>query len=316
MPGLNKPSLVQALLFSRLTLVTVLPAFIGFYIFYTILFTRLLYKKKVLRLVLFSVFVSIGSGIICLFALYLSFGPRYIVHNGWSQATAELLMISFLSLIHGTIAFAVRGFITWYNEIKLKEELSRKNYEMELGLIKAQIQPHFLFNTINNIDILIEKQPDKASAYLNKLSDILRFMLYETGTEKISLSKELSYIEKYIDLQKLRTSVPDCIIYSVEGNSENLKIAPMLFIPFIENAFKHSEQKAANSINIKIEIKENKLAFHCANRLKQPRKNYEKGLGSEIIQRRLTLLYPDQHKLEIIDDSEMYRTNLVLYNVN
>jgi LytS/YehU family sensor histidine kinase len=315
MPGLGKPSLIRALVFSKLTLIALLPAIIGFYVFYFPLFTKFLYKKKITSLVLFSVVVSVSTAVVCLFILYLTFGPRYVIQDGLPQAVAELFAIALLTLVHGIIALAIRGFITWYNEIKLKEELNKKNYEMELGLIKAQIQPHFLFNTINNIDVLIEKQPSKASDYLNKLSDIMRFMLYETKEEEILLSKELSYIEKYIELQRLRTNVPESIRYSVDGNSENLKVAPMLFIPLVENAFKHSEQKAPNSVIIKVEIKEKELFFHCANRPKHT-KYFEKGIGNEIIQRRLMLLYPGRHKLEIISNPEIYKTNLVLYHVN
>ena len=89
----------------------------------------------------------------------------------------------------------MQGFITWIDEINMKEELSLKNNEIELALVKSQLDPHFLFNTINNIDVLISKNATAASNYLNKLSEIMRFMLYETKTEKIFLAKELLYIE-------------------------------------------------------------------------------------------------------------------------
>ncbi len=107
-----------------------------------------------------------------------------------------------IAAIHGGIALVIRGFITWYDEIKLKEELVNKSFEMELALIKSQINPHFLFNTINNIDVLISKDAGKASEYLNKLSDILRYMVYETKTEKIFLAKELNYIGKISRIAK------------------------------------------------------------------------------------------------------------------
>src|SRR6185369_10818343 len=95
----------------------------------------------------------------------------------------------------------------------------------------------------------------RASEYLNKLSDILRYMVYETKTEKIQLARELTYIEKYLELQKIRTTNPDYVNYSVTGEEGNLMIAPMIFFPFIENAFKHTEnKKSSNSINIKISI--------------------------------------------------------------
>ena len=187
---------------------------------------------------------------------------------------------------------------------------------MELELIKSQINPHFLFNTINNIDVLIAKDAARASAYLNKLSDIMRFMLYETKTEKITLDKELTYIEKYIDLQKIRTSNMNYVNYYVVGDSSNLMIAPMLFIPFIENAFKHTEnKKVENAINIKIIIEKEMIIFDCENYYTKETqvKPDQSGLGNELIQKRLTLLYPNKHTLEIINKNNTYKVKLVLF---
>ncbi len=121
---------------------------------------------------------------------------------------------------------------------------------MELALVKSQINPHFLFNTINNIDVLISKDAERASAYLNKLSDIMRFMLYETKPAKIPLPKELTYIEKFIELQKIRTTNEHYVNYSIKGDTANFMIPPMLLISFIENAFKYADnKKVENAIN-------------------------------------------------------------------
>ena len=149
----------------------------------------------------------------------------------------------------------IKGFITWFEEIQVKEALQLKNLSTELDLIKSQLDPHFLFNTINNIDTLLLNSPELASQYLNKLSDILRFMLFETKTDKIPLSKEIAYIEKYIELQKIRTSNSNFVNLAIKGDISNHTIPAMLFIPFIENAFKHvSNKKTDNAINITLEI--------------------------------------------------------------
>jgi LytS/YehU family sensor histidine kinase len=209
----------------------------------------------------------------------------------------------------------MRGFITSYGDIHLKEELNRKNYEMELALMKAQINPHFLFNTINNIDVLIQKDATKASAYLNKLSDMMRFMLYETKTEKIALAKELHYIEQYIELQKIRTSNPNYIKYEVTGESDNLVIEPMLFIPFIENAFKHAENKRIeNAIHISIAIQKQSIRFECENAYSdEPQLKPEHGgLGNDLIERRLALLYPDKHSFTTTNKNGLYKVILVI----
>jgi LytS/YehU family sensor histidine kinase len=213
------------------------------------------------------------------------------------------------------MGLVLQGFISWYADIKLKEALSKKNHEMELALVKSQINPHFLFNTINNIDVLIQKDAVKASAYLNKLSDIMRFMLYETKTEKIPLAQELEYIEKYIDLQKIRTSNLNYVNYNLQGDAGSLMIAPILFIPFIENAFKHSENKKIdNAININVVIENGKIIFDCENSYSTDTQTKlgHSGLGNELIQKRLNLLYPEKHTLAISDENKIYKVKLII----
>jgi LytS/YehU family sensor histidine kinase len=182
-----------------------------------------------------------------------------------------------------------------------------------MALVKSQLNPHFLFNTLNNIDVLIEKDAAKASEYLNKLSDIMRFMLYETKTEQISLQKEWAYIEKYIELQKIRTTSTDFAVYSLQGELAATQIAPMTLIPFIENAFKHAEGiKENNTISIHIQVKNNTLFFECKNRyLQNTAINTDiGGLGNNIVIKRLELLYPSRHLLQITDNEGLYTVQL------
>jgi LytS/YehU family sensor histidine kinase len=182
--------------------------------------------------------------------------------KGRSTAFSVILVITFISSICGIVALILKGFITWFNEIKLKELLREKNYEMEMSLIKSKLDPHLLFNTINNIDALILKDAVAASDYLNKLSDIMRFMLYETKADKIFLSKEIEYIDKYIALQKIRTANENHVHFAVTGIPGNKLIAPMVFIPFIENAFKHTNnKKLENAITINILIEDESGKF-------------------------------------------------------
>lgn len=234
--------------FKMITGFAFVPGMFSFYVFYMILFPRFLQRKKIGLLFFYGILISITGGLLGEIFLTLAIGGvgnnkgEYIFPNyEMSEIFIALFLTTIVSTVNGIIGIVIKGFITSYGDIKLKEELNKKNYEVELALMKAQINPHFLFNTINNIDVLIEKDAAKASVYLNKLSDIMRFMLYETKTEKITLVKELAYIEKYIDLQKIRTAKPESINYLVNGEAKNLMIEPMLFIPFIENAFKHSE---------------------------------------------------------------------------
>lgn len=305
---------------SPLGLSLFLPALSGFYFFYTFLFTRFLKRKRILALFLSGLGAVIGFGSLCLTLIYLFYLPGSFIKANWTADTVLSLGItlSLLALVHGVIGLVMRGFITSYEDIQLKEDLNKKNYETELALVKAQINPHFLFNTINNIDVLIEKDAPLASQYLNKLSDIMRFMLYETKTAKIPLAKELLYIEKYIDLQKIRSFNPDYIHYSVEGEMGSFLIEPMLFIPFIENAFKHTEnKKMENAIRIEFVLEEDTINFVCENHYGSPLidnsdKPDHNGLGNELIRKRLSLLYPGRHDLTVSNENKIYRVKLSL----
>jgi LytS/YehU family sensor histidine kinase len=161
--------------------------------------------------------------------------------------------------------------------------------------------------------VLIEKDATMASAYLNRLSHIMRFMLYETKTEKISFQKELEYIEKYIELQKIRTANANYVNYTVKGTGENLQITPMLFIPFIENAFKHAEnRKIDNGIEIHFEVVGGKIIFECNNTCRSNDELLQEynGLGNELMTKRLQLLYPDKHQLSINRTPTTYKVKL------
>ena len=222
-----------------------------------------------------------------------------------------------IAAIFGIIALVLKGFQKWYEELKLKEELMEKNHRMELALVKSQLDPHFLFNTINNIDVLISKNPTEASRYLNKLSDIMRFMLYETKSDEIPLSKELEYIEKYIQLQKIRTANNNYVNYTVSGNVKTKKVAPMIFIPFIENAFKHSSNKKIDqAVDIAIQINEDAIHFKCQNKFETHKasSNGPNGLGNELMQKRLKLLYPEKHTLEVDRQNGKYIVELTILN--
>lgn len=291
------------------------PNLVAFYTFYYLLFTRFLKSKKIFALI-------ISGASVCLFSAF--FGAFLsLVFFGFEQpifADAReffLLAVSFLVIaaIHGSIALVIRGFVVWFEEIKLKEKLARKNFEMELALIRSQINPHFLFNTINNIDVLITKNSTLASTYLNKLSDILRYMVYETRDEKILLMRELEYIEKYLDLQKIRTTNSDYVNLQVVGEANNLTVAPMVFFPFIENAFKHTEnRKNSSQIRIKFLIERDKIIFECENSYQKSitQKTDFGGLGNDLIRKRLMLIYPEKHELEIKDSEGIYQVKLTL----
>jgi two-component system, LytTR family, sensor kinase len=297
---------------------TIIPAVLGFYAFYTVLFDKFLTTKRILALCLFGLGTAWLCGLVGSVCMQIMSTFRLgmtLFNDGLTSAFGITNFMAFVGVLNGGMGLLLKGFIKWFEDIKLKEDLAKKNFDVELALVKSQLNPHFLFNTLNNIDVLIEKDATKASVYLKKLSDIMRFMLYETKSDKIPLSKELDYVSKYIELQQLRTNNPNFIQYAVEGNPKDVMIEPLLFIPFVENAFKHTEGGRMNdAIVLKIQIEKTRIHFQCTNKhlptpLNQAGQN---GLGNNLIEKRLALLYPNKHTLTIEDKNGTYSVDLVI----
>lgn len=322
-PGAGNPEFRVINALKNIFLFAFAPSVVSFYLFYLVLFPKYLQQEKFFRSVIYGLLMCVATAVV-----------SYIVHryfiesgrvldmdeggkNGRSTAFRTIMVTTLIGLICGVAALVIKGFITWFNEIKLKTLLKEQHYEMEMALIKSQLDPHLLFNTINNIDALILKDQVEASNYLNKLSDIMRFMLYETKPDRILLSKEIEYIEKYIALHKIRTANADYVHFAVTGIIGSKMVAPMIFIPFIENAFKHvNNKKVKNAISIDIFIREHNIQLICVNKYdpKSSVKQPDSGLGNELIEKRLNLIYPGKHTLEIHKNDSLYSVNLTIIN--
>ncbi|PQJ09132.1 hypothetical protein CJD36_020265 [Flavipsychrobacter stenotrophus] len=307
--------------FKSLFIFAILPSAITYVLYYFVLFRKYLQHRKYLRSMLFGLVIAIGVAVLS-YILH-----RYLIETGRildmdeagrkgrSTAIIVITATTVINLITGMLALSIKGFVTWLSEIRLKELLKEKNYEMEMALVKSQLDPHLLFNTINNIDALILKDAVKASNYLNKLSGIMRFILYETKTDLILLHKEVEYLEKYIALQKIRTANQHYVKFSVTGVMGNKLIAPMVFIPFIENAFKHTNnKKIENAITIDIIVNDDNIRLVCANKFETGAKiqQPDSGLGNELIKKRLELLYKGRHSLSVNNNGELYKIDLMI----
>ena len=216
-------------------------------------------------------------------------------------------------LIGGFFAFwgvVVRFIVEWFRNEKQKETLKQENLKSELMLLRQQVNPHFLFNTLNNIYSLVYKKADIAPDSVLKLSSIMRYMLYDSNTDFVDCKEEIDYLTNYIELEKLRLVNKENVILLVDGDCSNCKIAPMLFIPFIENAFKHGNQK--NEISIKISFADNKINLHCSNIIsdKTASKDSCGGIGLTNVKRRLNLIYPNKHNLKIETVENSYVVDL------
>jgi two-component system LytT family sensor kinase len=190
--------------------------------------------------------------------------------------------------------------------------LVQQSREAELQFLRSQINPHFLFNTLNNIYSLVYEKSDKAPGATLKLSEMLRYMLYEKR-EFIPIAKEWEYIHSFIELEKLRFDYPLNIEILVNGNADKKEIPPYLLIPFIENAFKHGDLKdPAFPLRIQLSVKEKEIFFRVENKISYKNKDQTGGVGLNNIKRRLELVYPGRHSLQTESDQVVFSSTLVL----
>ncbi len=194
----------------------------------------------------------------------------------------------------------------YYKELQQKE-LVLQNRQSELSFLRSQINPHFLFNSLNNIYSLVYLRSDRSLEAIAGFSSLLRYMLYDT-TQDVSLEKEVMYIRKYIELQKLRYEHELNTELETKGNLTSATIPPLLLIPFVENAFKHGEITAG--IIIRVSTTGKQIQFFCRNKPSIAEKDNTGGIGLQNVKRRLELLYRDRHTLDIGDTQEFYTVKL------
>ncbi|MFT5162435.1 MAG: two-component system LytT family sensor kinase [Alteromonadaceae bacterium] len=207
----------------------------------------------------------------------------------------------------------------WFINQRVQQQIKAQHTQTELDLLKSQVHPHFLFNTLNTLYSSSYEYGDEQTANgIGKLSHLLRYMLYETKAEQVPLENEIDYLQDYIDLQTLRFGQEVTVTFTVNGDPDNITVAPMLFITLIENAFKHGISVAKHStIVIQIDITLDKVVLSVENdihrqRAKSVLEGHAGGLGLENLQRRLALLYPQRHQLFTIQENQRFKTHLEL----
>lgn len=211
---------------------------------------------------------------------------------------------------------ALKTMKSWYKEQMQNDLLARENANAELQLLKAQVHPHFLFNTLNNIYSFTLNQSPEAPALVNKLSDTLQYMITDCKTDWVPLQKEIKMLEDYIGLEKVRYGERLEMWIDIQGDADNKLIAPLIMIPFVENCFKHgtSMMRGKQWMQLNISIKENRLHFRLTNS-KPPepvQQKNKKGIGLQNVKKRLALLYPGKHQLDIGSADGVFSVHLQL----
>ncbi|MFK7905114.1 MAG: sensor histidine kinase [Chitinophagales bacterium] len=296
-PTIMVTQLLSAEEYGKMLLYTQYLLPISFYVGYSLIMS--LKRKKI-----YGLFALMG--VVCVY-IALFFTSQKAFAYGIAPISSVFLWASMGCLF--------RFFIDWFkkrNEVLL---LEKENVASRFGLLRSQINPHFLFNTLHNIDALIYENQDKASQSLVKLSDIMRYMLTEAKSDTVELQKELEHLENYLSLEKLRLINNNFLRFDISGAANGLKIVPMLMIPFVENAFKHSvESDTENGINLQIRIDNGTLYFDCENKYDSSNVDKDKshGIGLETVKKRLALNYPQKHQLKIDSTEAIFTVNLEL----
>lgn len=235
---------------------------------------------------------------------YTTWTINRIISMIWNMASFML----FIALLKFTIdRFELAG---------RQRALENEKLTAELNYLKAQINPHFLFNTLHNLNYLAEKKSDQASVVIVKLSHIMRYMIYEANKPTVRLQQEINYIHDYLDLEAIRLNRHFDLLFLTDSVDTNLDIAPLLIIPLVENAFKHgiSDQQEDNWLHIKLESDAHRLSMQVSNSLKPValRNQPPSGLGLDNLRRRLELSYPDRHRLDIQSSTTKFSAALTL----
>lgn len=230
---------------------------------------------------------------------------------------ADYFKFGLAYLVLTTLLKLSKGWFELYETKQLLEKLKSEKLQTELMALKGQINPHFLFNSLNSIySLSIENEP-VAPQFILKLSDVLRYMIYEANVEKVPLKKEIEYLENYVELQRLRVDEKVKIVFETDRKIKDQQIAPLLLIPLVENGFKHGVKGDVENafINIFIKIEGPQFSFSVENnkgQVDEVEPAGYKGIGLQNVQRRLDLLYPGKHQMKIADNQKTFKVDLKL----
>lgn len=225
--------------------------------------------------------------------------------NGYVIISSENMVLTLVTMA----LYLVRE---WYTKEKYARELEQKNTESELNMLKAQLQPHFLFNNLNTIYFLMESKPALAKQVMEQFTDVLSHQLYNAKKDKVSLTEELESLENYLSLQRVRHEDFLDLKYHRPERTENLVIAPMILLTFVENAFKHGQREKGYTVDIQMELKGRELHFQVVNSIGKNTEHKNGGIGLENVKRRLALIYPERHTLSMGEKDDNYVVSLTL----
>ncbi|WP_116127081.1 sensor histidine kinase [Lewinella sp. IMCC34183] len=241
----------------------------------------------------------------------------FLYPDTWMYSTRFAVNI-ITSAFFAVVCVGLLRFVEDYFELEARrKELENQQLTSELQFLRAQVNPHFLFNTLNNLYYLAVNQSTRTPEVIAKLSGMMRYMIYESNHARVPLDREIEYIENYLSLERLRLEEHVPITFEVNGTTAGVRIAPLILITFLENAFKHGISSSAEApwITVELNVDKHECVYRVANgKLKEESKTLhdKSGIGLQNVRRRLALTYPDRHYLRITDTEERYEVVLKL----
>ena len=310
----------QDQILSRTLIHSWIPLFFYALIFYAnyiyLIDTFLFNKRMVIFWLINAALIAILVGINQELKKYLS---ELLLVNGNRPDMPPRTLFFYLDIIASTVplifSIALKTTERWMKTEAERKEAENVKLQSEIQHLKYQLQPHFFFNSLNTIYALVDSAPERAKKTIHSLGKLMRYLLYDTETEKVGLQKEIDFMIQYIELMKLRFPDKIQITYSFPETSQNLTVVPLLFITLVENAFKHGVPASKSAtLSFKMEISDTFLVFTASNP-NLPKSDSDKsgsGIGLENLEKRLQLLYPNKHTLNHSVEDEVFTAILTL----
>lgn len=291
------------------------------YINYLLLVPKFLLKRKILQYIVISI-VVLGLFNFVINTAFLPVPLRRLQDFAALEQVKAFKYAPYAMTFIVSLSFFLLGGVLaltkdFYRRDRITQAIRAQRNETELQFLRAQLNPHFLFNSLNSIYSMVRNKSNEAPEAIIALSELMRYMLYEAKEDLVPITKEIDYIKNYVELQLFRLSDTENVKLRVSGEYEDKKIPPLLLIPFVENAFKYgTDFKGKTEVSITLQILSNSLFFEVVNKINTYRKDkINSGIGLENIKTRLALLYPNTHVLRIDKKDKRFVVHLEL-NLN
>jgi two-component system LytT family sensor kinase len=291
-----------------------------FYVNYTLLVPQLVRNQKKYGMYIMAIaLMIIGMTAVKTILASLNSGIILTEYNSETKTLVPISLLAyvlravFISGFFIVVSALIKFAVDWFSNERIQRNLESEKKDMELQFLKSQLNPHFLFNSLNNIYSLAYQKSDKTADAILKLSEMMRYMIYESNDSWVSLNKEIQYVQSYIDLQRLRFKNGASVELTLNGEIDGQQIVPLILISFVENAFKHGvADDPKNPIQINLIANQKILNFSIRNKKNNANKDAMSGVGLNNVERRLQLLYPDRYKLNIVNSATHYTSELML----